>query len=138
MWADLVAGILRPIADIVNGVYTSDEERINAQTKMLEVQVSLSQKIMEYESRLLEMQTQIITAEAQGESWLQRSWRPITMLSFLGMILADCLGLLEFRLSEQAWDMLELGLGGYVVGRSAEKVVTAGADALVKVKRGND
>ena len=33
-----------------------------------------------------------IRAEAMGDSWLQRSWRPITMLTFVSLIVAKWLG----------------------------------------------
>ena len=44
------------------------------------------------------------------------------MLSFLGLVVADAFGLLAFRLADQAWLLLQIGLGGYVVGRSVEKI----------------
>jgi hypothetical protein len=40
-------------------------------------------------------------------------------------VVLDSFGLLAFRLAGEAWLMLQLGLGGYVVGRSAEKVAEA-------------
>jgi len=45
-------------------------------------------------------------------SWLQRIWRPLTMLSFLALVVADSFGLLVFRLSAEAWTLLQIGLGG--------------------------
>ncbi|XDZ71321.1 hypothetical protein AB8879_02835 [Alphaproteobacteria bacterium LSUCC0744] len=45
--------------------------------------------------------------------------------------MADSLGLLAFRLSAEAWGLLQIGLGGYVVGRSVKKVapqITASLD----------
>lgn len=69
----------------------------------------------------------IITAEAQGESFIQRNWRPITMLWFTGLIGAHWMGFTPENLPpEQVEGLLEIvkiGLGGYVVGRSAEKVM---------------
>ena len=56
---------------------------------------------------------------------MQRNWRPITMLSFLTLVILDSFGLLVFRLSDEAWLLLQIGLGGYVVGRSAEKMLPA-------------
>jgi hypothetical protein len=79
---------------------------------------------LDYENELLKSKTKIIEAEAVGQSWLQRNWRPITMLTFLVLVVFDSFGILAFRLSDEAWTLLQLGLGGYVVGRSAEKVVT--------------
>lgn len=85
------------------------------------------------QSQLLSMQHQefraaanIIVAEATGESWLQRSWRPIVMLTFCGLIVARWLGWAAPNLTEPEylalWEIVKIGLGGYVVGRSAEKV----------------
>lgn len=76
------------------------------------------QQFMEYEKQLLKSQADIVVSEAQGGSWLQKSWRPIMMLAFLGLVVLDSLGLLPNKLAPEAWTLLQLGLGGYVVGRS--------------------
>ena len=64
----------------------------------------------------------IIQAEAQG-NWLQRSWRPIIMLVFATIVLIGTFFDLPI-LSDTSrfWDLLEIGIGGYVIGRSAEKI----------------
>jgi len=54
---------------------------------------------------------------------MQRNWRPITMLTFLVLVVCDSFGLLKFRLSNEAWTLLQIGLGGYVIGRTGEKIV---------------
>jgi hypothetical protein len=53
---------------------------------------------------------------------MQHNWRPITMLTFLVLIICDSFDLLAFRLADQAWTLLQIRLGGYVIGRSAEKI----------------
>ncbi|WP_444959684.1 3TM-type holin [Microbulbifer sp. VVAC002] len=77
----------------------------------------------------LQSATQVITAEASGESWLQRNWRPVTMLTFVGLIVAHWLGWTAENLSEEQTlallEIVKIGLGGYVVGRSAEKAMKA-------------
>jgi hypothetical protein len=45
------------------------------------------------------------------------------MITFLFLVVMDSFGLLSFRLSSEAWLLLQIGLGGYVVGRSGEKIV---------------
>ena len=117
-----IGDILNPVSKMVDDLHTSEEERLGVKTKLFELQTQMTMKVMEYETKLLDSKTKIITAEAQGASWLQRSWRPITMLSFLGLVVADAFGWTEFRLAEEAWTLLQIGLGGYVVGRSVEKV----------------
>ena len=76
----------------------------------------------------LEAQVSIITTEAQG-NWLQRSWRPLTMVWF-----SILLGMYWFGFApdylidnpatvDQLFGLLKLGIGGYVLGRSVEKSV---------------
>ena len=71
----------------------------------------------------------IITAEANGESWLQRNWRPLLMLWFAGLVGAHWLGFTPPNLPEAVvlnlLDIVQVGVGGYVIGRSAEKAVRA-------------
>lgn len=52
------------------------------------------------------------------------------MITFLVLVVCDSFGLLKFRLAEQAWSLLQLGLGGYVVGRSVEKVAPSVVQAI--------
>lgn len=76
----------------------------------------------------------VVKAEAQGESWLQRNWRPLTMLTFVGLIVARMFGFTAPNLSPaeylELWGLMKLGLGGYVVGRSTEKVVRTAVPAI--------
>ena len=83
---------------------------------------------MNGELKELEAQVSIITTEAQG-NWLQRSWRPLTMVWF-----SILLGMYWFGFApdylidnpatvDQLFGLLKLGIGGYVLGRSVEKSV---------------
>lgn len=69
----------------------------------------------------------IILAEAKGESWLQRNWRPCLMLWFAGLVGAHWLGYTPPNLPETVvnnlLDIVQVGVGGYVVGRSGEKIM---------------
>ena len=75
----------------------------------------------------IETRGRVVTAEAQGESWLQRNWRPLTMIWFGVLIGGHWFGYTPENLSQEEilslFDLMELGLGGYVIGRSVEKVV---------------
>lgn len=68
----------------------------------------------------------VIQAEANGESWLQRNWRPLLMVLF-GVIIANNFIIVPIFNTPSAdippdmWDLLKLGVGGYVVGRTVEK-----------------
>ncbi len=79
-------------------------------------------------------QADIIKTEAASSHWLAANWRPLMMLTFCALIVARWFGLAAPNLSEaeylKLWDILQLGLGGYVIGRSVEKTVPTIADAL--------
>lgn len=79
-------------------------------------------------------QSDIVKTEAASTHWLAANWRPITMLTFVGLIVARWFGWAAPGLQEaeylKLWDIVNVGLGGYVVGRSVEKIAGPIADAL--------
>ena len=90
---------------------------------MSKIQSDVQLKLLDYEKQMVIAKSSAISAEANGQSWLQRNWRPITMLTFLGLVVCDSFGILAFRLADQAWTLLQIGMGGYVIGRSCEKIL---------------
>ncbi|EGG93490.1 hypothetical protein IMCC1989_1139 [gamma proteobacterium IMCC1989] len=128
----LLTGVVKPVTDLIDDLHTSDEERLQIKAKLFEMQNAMASQVMDYEARLVEAKTKVITAEAEGASWFQRTWRPITMLTFLFLVVCDSFGLLAFRLAAEAWTLLQIGLGGYVVGRSAEKVIPKVTEVMRK------
>jgi len=127
-----IGNLFSPAAKLVDNLHTSEEEKQTLRNQLAQIQNSAAKAVLDYETKLMDSQSKIITAEAQGHSWLQRNWRPITMLTFLLLVVLDSFGLLAFRLANEAWTLLQIGLGGYVIGRSAEKVAPAITEALKK------
>ena len=80
------------------------------------------QRVFDYETEMIKGQQAIVSSEAKSEHFIVAAWRPITMLTFLILAVGDSLGLLATPLRDEAWALLQLGLGGYVVGRSGEKI----------------
>jgi len=119
---ELIAGIFKPAAELIDELHTSEEERLQQKAKLLDVQAATMQRVFDYERATLKDRAEIINSEAQSEHWLTATWRPITMLSFLVLAVGDALGLLPNPLRDEAWFLLEIGLGGYIVGRSGEKL----------------
>lgn len=129
---NLLAGAIAPITQLIDDLHTSEEERLTVKTKLFEMQTVMAAKLMDYEKSLIDAKARIITAEATGQSWLQRSWRPITMITFLVLVVADSFGWLTNRLAPEAWTLLQIGLGGYVVGRSVEKIAPKVTEVMRK------
>jgi hypothetical protein len=118
-----IGGIFKPASELIDNMHTSTEEKLTLKNKLTVIENTMTAKVIDYETKLLAAKTSIITAEATGESWMQRNWRPITMLTFLGLVVCDSFGWLVNPLADEAWVLLQLGLGGYVVGRSGEKII---------------
>ena len=126
---ELIAGIFKPAATLMDELHTSEEERLKAKGHLLDVQAAAMQRVFDYEKELIKGQQAIVNSEAKSEHFIVAAWRPITMLTFLVLAVGDSLGLLATPLRDEAWMLLQLGLGGYVVGRSGEKIA--------KVLKGN-
>ena len=119
---DLIAGIFKPAAELVDKLHTSDDERLRAKGHLLDVQAAAMQRVFDYETARIEGQQKIVQAEAKSEHFIVAAWRPITMLTFLALAVGDTFGFFATPLRDEAWTLLQLGLGGYVVGRSGEKI----------------
>jgi len=119
-----ILGILGKVAGgVADRIFPDPEQEL----KRIELQQALQAAVLERTSEIERAAAEVVKAEAQGQSWLQRTWRPITMLVFVGLIVARWLGWSAPNLGEaevlKLWDIVEIGLGGYVIGRSAEKVL---------------
>ena len=119
--------LLPIVGDVLDKIIPDPAAQAEAKLKLME----LAQK-----GEFTEMTTKadIIKAETTSESWLAQSWRPIMMLTFGALIVARWLGYSAPGISEdeilKLWNIVELGLGGYVIGRSVEKVVPSITQAL--------
>jgi len=90
--------ILIPISETIDKIDISDNKKNEIKKEIEKIDLKLNYSI-----------------------WLQRNWRPITMFVFLVLIVFDSFGVLKFRLNNEAWGVFQLGIGGYVIGRSVEK-----------------
>lgn len=70
---------------------------------------------------------QIIAAEANSESWLTRTWRPLVVICFTAILLGNLTGLVRSPVSEdilnRMFDLVEYSVLGYMGMRSADKWV---------------
>jgi len=114
---DTIKGTLEGAGTLAKDIRTAITGEISAEKK-----AELEAQLLNFEGEVLKVRASVIMSEANGQSWLQRSWRPLTMLTFLVLVVLDSFALLPFRLASEAWGLLKIGLGGYVIGRSAETV----------------
>lgn len=119
-------GLIKEIAPSIFGVL---DELIEDDDKKNEIKGRINERLIGLDETKIKAQASVIVAEAGGESWLQRCWRPIAMLTLVGCVLAHWLGFTPDNLTPEEvsklLDIVQVGLGGYVLGRSAEKTAKA-------------
>ena len=117
---NLIGTIGGKVLDIVDDV-VEDKDEANR------LKFQIQRQLIETKSSELEAQAKIVLAEVQG-SWLQRNWRPLLMVVFAGLVVAHWFGFTTSNIPESVQNSLlnivMVGVGGYVMGRSAEKVVS--------------
>ena len=128
--------ILAAVANfILPGIFKEVDKAIPDQDLSAKLKASIQTAILSADAQALQEQAGIVTAEAQGESWLQRNWRPVTMMVFV-IIVANNYVIAPYAQAlfdrsvalptpPDLWALIKIGLGGYVVGRSAEKCMAA-------------
>jgi hypothetical protein len=131
----LLLGLIGPISGLVNKILdkTVSDKDLNAKLKSEALAQLMNQDNEEFKVHLKEAGS-IIRAEANSESWISRSWRPIIMLLF-GVIIANNYVLFPYinmffpdhavllPIPSDLWALLKIGIGGYVVSRGAEKTM---------------
>jgi hypothetical protein len=132
----MLAAILPVLGPILGQVAKSVFPNAEDELKRLEIQARMNEALIANQAQIEAAAAKVIEAEAAGESWLQRNWRPLTMMVFVALIVAKWSGWTAPGVSEalelRLLGLIEIGLGGYVIGRSVEKVAPVIASALKK------
>jgi hypothetical protein len=131
-------GLFNSIFGGIDSISTTDEERLKWKTELTKYQVDLTAKVMEMEMVFLKAQSSVLKAEMQHGNWLSRSWRPLTMLSFVAFIIWFGIGT-AFKIPvpdtafiDSMMTLIKIGMGGYILGRSGEKIAVNVVGAMKK------
>ena len=139
---DIISGIFKPACDLIDDIHTSEEEKLQVKQKLMNIQTDLSSKVLDYESKRMEEQSKNVRAEIQGQSWLQRNWRPLLMICIVGIVANNFIlfpyfslftdKVLVLDLPDKLYNLMLVGVGGYIGGRSAEKIIPGVVNILKK------
>ena len=121
-------GAVAPLAKIL---FNTIEKSVPDKDLQEKLKAQLQTQLLQSNTQELQAAAKIIEAEAKA-GWFASSWRPLLMyvLIFilvwnyiLGPVIKIFTGaVISFELPGDVWGLLQIGLGGYVVGRSAESV----------------
>ena len=140
MWDKIfsvVSDTIKPVTDMVDEVHTSKEEKQKLKNNLEKIKNKLTTKMIEVQEKELESKTEILTQDAKSGNWLLESWRPITILSLVGiyvLILANNylispilakytdIAKLTLEMPPDLGSIIKLILGTFTFGKSAEIV----------------
>jgi hypothetical protein len=132
----MLAALLPVLGPIFGQVAKSIFPNAEDELKRMEMQNQIQLALINNGAALEQAAASVVKAEAESEHWLTANWRPILMLTFGALIVARWLGWTAPAISQEEylklWSIVEIGVGGYVIGRSVEKVAPAVASALKK------
>lgn len=122
----LISGAVEPVTNLIDDMHTSTEEKQKLKNAVKQMENSLN-------SQMIKAKGDIIQTEAESEHFLTATWRPITALVFVTIIANNYIlapymeafagTQVVLEIPPQMWELLKLMIGGYVVGRSGEKML---------------
>lgn len=132
-----------PVSAVANAVQSIVERVVPDPAAQIAAKEQLATLYMQGDIARMTAQAGVITAEAASLNKLTSSWRPCLMYVFMLIIINNYILAPYFQamfhvgisltIPPDMWELLKLGVGGYVVGRSAEKA----APAIVSAFKGN-
>jgi Holin of 3TMs, for gene-transfer release len=141
--------ILNMVTGLMNGpINKALDAFVKDQELKRKLESELQGKLAEHLGKSAELEQAIVLAEIKSEHWLTRSWRPILMLTllafvvFVGLVIPLLDAIMGHAvmfnprwnaLPPQFWDFLSIGIGGYIGGRTLEKL--AGQVMVPRLRR---
>ena len=129
--APILGNVINNNASKVIDNFITDKEEAEVAKREIEREIKLG--LLENQELITKQAGDIVLAEAKSEHWLTANWRPLLMLVIIAIVawnylvvgIATTMGLpvMPLELPDQLWNLLTIGVGGYVIGRSGEKIV---------------
>lgn len=118
-----VGGLLSVLSKAVGGFFGLKE----SQGKIIEKALEVVSDVNTSDDARAVAAAKIISSEAHSDSWITRSWRPLTVVALVTILISHYLGYTMPNLNEDSirWlqDMVEYSVLGYMGMRSADKWV---------------
>lgn len=122
----LIKAVAAPILKIIDDA-VPDKDLAN------KLKAEVNTQLINLDSEILKAQQSVVLSETSG-GWLQRNWRPGLMVLFAGLVTAHWFGFTPSQMPvetvESLLDIVYIGVGGYIVGRSGEKIASKVADGM--------
>ena len=124
--------LLGAASPIISALFKTVDKVVDSKEEKEKIKAKIQEQAIAGEMKELSTAANIILAEAKSESWLARSWRPLLMMVAIIIIANNYFFVpyanaffqigIELELPDALWTLLTIGVGGYTLGRSSEKV----------------
>jgi hypothetical protein len=122
---------LSAIAPLAKILFNTVDKAVADKDLAAKLKADLQTQMMQSHTQELTAAAKIIEAEAKA-GWFASSWRPLLMYVLIFILIWNYVlgpvilfffkASITIELPGDVWTLLQIGLGGYVVGRSAESV----------------
>jgi hypothetical protein len=136
-------GAVAPLAKIL---FNTIEKSVPDKDLQEKLKAQLQTQLLQSNTQELQAAAKIVEAEAKA-GWFASSWRPLLMYVLIFILVWNYVigpvikvftgAIISFELPGDVWTLLNVGLGGYVVGRSAESVARTLANRPVNKEQEN-
>ena len=99
-----IGDLFSPAADLVDELHYSGEEKGNIDikkaelhNKLAEIEARVSTKMLDLSSQLIDANAKVAVAEQMHGNMLSKSWRPVSSLAFVGLLIAMGVGIIPFN-----------------------------------------
>ena len=122
---------LGAFAPLLNTIFKTVDKAIPDKDLAEKLKAEMNMQLLTSGTEELKASARIVEAEAKA-GWFASSWRPLLMYILIGILVLNyiispiILALFSkkvgIELPSDVWTCLNIGLGGYVVGRSGESI----------------
>jgi len=136
-------GAVAPLAKIL---FSTIEKAVPDKDLQEKLKAQLQTQLLQSHTQELTAAAKIIEAEAKA-GWFASSWRPLLMYVLIFILVWNYVigpvikvftgAVISFELPGDVWTLLNVGLGGYVLGRSAESVARTMASRPINKEQEN-
>lgn len=127
----IIGGLISAVSSIFGGIFRTKEASINAVSASAQAAIDLIKSKDASEAEKEQAIAQVVAADANSDSWLTRTWRPIVACTLWGMVFAIIAGWHPHFLDqpmtptmEWVFRIAEGCLFGYMPLRSVDKWVS--------------
>ena len=133
-------GAVAPLAKIL---FSTIEKSVPDKDLQAKLKADLQTQLLQSSTQELKAAASIVEAEAKA-GWFTASWRPLLMYVLIFILIWNYIlgpivkfffaAAITIDLPGDVWTLLQIGLGGYVVGRSGESIAKSLANRSTTTK----